>query len=69
MSFGREYLQDFPVYSFFIVFFQHTCIVFNLSHTLLSVEGTEMKPVVAVFQGYQNKLTVQYHNPQDEFCF
>lgn len=41
MSFGREYLQDFQVYSFCMVFFQHTCIVFNMSHTLLSAEGID----------------------------
>ena len=32
------------------------CIVFNMSHTLLSAEGIKMKLVVAVYQGYQDKL-------------
>ena len=56
MSFGKEYFQDFQIYSFFITFFQQMCIVFNMSHTLLSAEGIKMKLVVAVYRGYQDKL-------------
>lgn len=40
-AFEENILQDLQVYSFCMVFFQHTCIAFNMSHTLLSAEGID----------------------------